>query len=69
MKVITQVLKPEEIKIRLQADFTLGQWEEVAKVLMNKEGYSFPINELLDSIRDCTNQAKKTFYPKTEEQE
>jgi|GEM_PF-6071627 hypothetical protein len=61
-KVKAQVLKPEGIEITLEATFTLGEWRKIRSAL--DRNWIYPMCDLADAIKDCTDQAESVFIPK-----
>lgn len=53
---------PGEIPFELTVTFTLDQWKEIRKLLMDSPSFSYPANELTNVIRDVINKAEKTYY-------
>lgn len=63
MAITTTVLKPDQITLKFEITFTLGEWKKICENLDKK--YIYPMSELAESIQDCTRQAEQTFYPIT----
>lgn len=60
-RVKTEVKSPEEIVFKLEAEFTLREWQKISKALDQK--WIYPMSDLGEAIRDCTRQAEKVFLP------
>ncbi len=58
------VLNPKEIKFQLRIEMKLEEWLELQDQLQNK----WPSSSLSSYITDMAIDARKTFYPKYENQ-